>query len=94
MSCKGFPAAFFVAAVFCFFAPCFLALGGVLDSRESSWSELRSPPESSSSDSGLDRFLPGPALDFKVVWVVFLGTAFAAPAAAFLGAALAFGFAF
>lgn len=72
---------------------CFFALGGVLERSESSWME-GSDFESSSSVSGLGRFFDDAGFfGFKVVCDTFVDAALGA-AAAFLGAALGFDFAF
>ena len=64
-SCRGLPTAFFGAGPFF----CFLALGGVAESRESSCRDPRSGAESSSSVSGLALFFDavGFSFDFNVV---------------------------
>ena len=59
-SCKGLPAAFFGAGAFF----CFLALGGVAESRELSCKDPFSGAEISSSVSGFGRF-------FEAVGFVF-----------------------
>lgn len=96
--CNGFPLEFLGAG---FFFSLF-ELGGVLERREASWSELwsRSRSEFSSSDSGFARFLP--AAGFAVILsfdcASFLDAALGAFgslgafgfAAAFLGAAFGF----
>ena len=90
---RGFEAAF-LGAAFCFLD----ALGGVL-SRASASSESASSATESSSSSGSGRavFLDDVAFDvvlgLRVVWVNFLGAPFGlGAAAAFFGAAFAFGF--
>src|SRR5947199_1226840 len=84
--CSGCPAVFFGPAAFF----CFLALGGVLDSKVSSCSDVRSSSDTSSSELGLGRFFE--AAGFRVVCVAFFGAALALAAAAFFGAALGFAF--
>ena len=69
---------------------CFFALGGVVESTESSSFGSFSGVDSSSSESGFGRFFKAAGLTFdcafKVVCAVFFDGAFAA--VAFLGAAL------
>ena len=71
---------------------CFLADGGVFESRESSFIEFMSTSEFSSSDSGLARFFGfgfgagAVFVGFKVVCFVFAAFGFGAVAAFFAGA--------
>jgi hypothetical protein len=65
----------------------------VFESKEASLRESMGDGGSSSSLSGLGRFLGAVLAVFRVVWTTFLEVAFVAFAAAvFLGAAFAFAF--
>jgi hypothetical protein len=81
ISCNTCPAGFLTGAFFCFFAS-----GGVFDSIDISPAESTSDGGSSSSLSGLGRFLVAGLVAFIVVCTSFLVVPFAA-----LGAFAAFG---
>lgn len=88
ISCKGFPPLFFVGIFFCF-----LALGGVFESREASCRESMPEGGSSSSLSGFGRFFVAGLTVFKVLCTNFFEEAFVAfGMVGFLAAGFAFAF--
>lgn len=82
MAFNGLPADF-LGTDTCF---CRFALGGVLESKESSWKDFVSGSEFSSSSTGGGRFF-AVVLVVRVVCVSFLGAGFVFGAGAFFGAA-------